>query len=489
VVWADKQAVLESGIPIAWKFSGVATFSRGMSAIRLLLALIISAAVIAPASAAPDKPNFVIILADDLGYGDVGFQGGKAKTPHLDKLAAEGIRLTAHYVHPMCSPTRAALLTGQYASRFGVTGAQNEQAFPFGTPTMASLLSGAGYDTALIGKWHLGSGLDTPPNKFGFGYSYGLLAGGATPDTHEYKTGPHQRTWHRNGALLDEEGHITDLITRDAVKWIGERADKPFFLYVPYTAVHVPINEPEQWLKMNEHITDPAQRLHAADVSHLDDGVGQILAALGKKDLRKNTVVLFLSDNGAHDDVDNKQDKYPGIDTRPHLTIRGSNAPFRGWKGSVYDGGIRTPAIAHWPGHWEKGVLQTPLSITNWQPTLCALAKVKPPGEAPCDGIDISPLLNNPLKDSPSAAPPIYSAGTGYRARMVRLGPWKLIATKGKEGKPDVQELYHLDEDPSESRNLIKDQSGMAKLLRDLLREFVEGDKVVERGKGTKGGG
>jgi arylsulfatase A-like enzyme len=209
-------------------------------------------------AASQDKPNFVIILADDLGYGDVGFQGGQAKTPHLDKLAGEGIRLTAHYVHPMCSPTRAALLTGRYASRFGVTGAQNEQAFPFGTPTIASVLSGSGYDTALIGKWHLGSGLDTPPNRFGFGYSYGLLAGGATPDTHEYKMGPHQRTWHRNGTLLDEEGHITDLITKDAVKWIDERTDKPFFLYVPYTAVHVPINEPEQWLKMNEHIEGPA---------------------------------------------------------------------------------------------------------------------------------------------------------------------------------------------------------------------------------------
>ncbi|QIF00186.1 sulfatase-like hydrolase/transferase [Roseimicrobium sp. ORNL1] len=463
-----------------------------MSVRRLLIAIVTFACGIAlpVAAAAQDKPNFVIILADDLGYGDVGFQGGQAKTPHLDKLAAEGIRLTAHYVHPMCSPTRAALLTGQYASRFGVTGAQNEQAFPFGTPTIASVLSGAGYDTALIGKWHLGSGLDTPPNKFGFGYSYGLLAGGATPDTHEYKMGPHQRTWHRNGTLLDEEGHITDLITKDAVKWIDERTDKPFFLYVPYTAVHVPINEPEQWLKMNEHITDPAKRLHAADVSHLDDGVGQILAALEKKNLRQNTVVLFLSDNGAHDDVDNKQDKYPGIDTRPHLTIRGSNAPFRGWKGSVYEGGIRTPAIAHWPGHWENGVQNAPVSVTGWFTTFCYLGGVELPRTSQGDGEYLNPMLASHAKKSPLEPLPVYSASPGYRARMVRVGKWKLIITKGttskdkdnNKAKADVRELYNLDTDPGESRNVIAEHPEEAANLEKVLAEFAAGDKVVERG-------
>jgi arylsulfatase A-like enzyme len=439
-------------------------------------------------AASQDKPNFVIILADDLGYGDVGFQGGQAKTPHLDKLAGEGIRLTAHYVHPMCSPTRAALLTGRYASRFGVTGAQNEQAFPFGTPTIASVLFGSGYDTALIGKWHLGSGLDTPPNKFGFGYSYGLLAGGATPDTHEYKKGPHQRTWHRNGTLLDEEGHITDLITKDAVKWIDERTDKPFFLYVPYTAVHVPINEPEQWLKMNEHITDPSQRLHAADVSHLDDGVGQILAALEKKDLRKNTVVLFLSDNGAHDDVDNKQDKYPGVDTRPHFTIRGSNAPFRGWKGSVYEGGIRTPAIAHWPGHWEHGTQDAPVSITCWFTTLCSLGGVELPRGSAGDGAHINPMLANHAKNGPLEPMPIYSASPGYRARMVRLGDWKLIVTKSAKENKDSKELYNLSTDPSESHNVVAAHPEEAAMLEEMLGKFTANDKVAERGKGMKGG-
>lgn len=430
---------------------------------------------ITSACPAAGKPNFVIILADDLGYGDVGFQGGAAKTPHLDKLAAEGVRLAAHYVHPMCSPTRAALLTGRYASRFGVTGAQNGQAFPFGTPTLAGLLQDAGYDTALIGKWHLGSAMETVPNRFGFAYSYGCMAGGATPDTHEYKAGPHQRTWHRNGEFLDEEGHITDLITRDAVKWLEGRTEKPFFLYVPFTAVHVPIAEEQKWLDANPHITDPAKRLHAADVTHLDDSVGQIVAALERKGLREDTLVLFLSDNGAHDGVDNRQDKYPGADRRPPLIISGSNGPLRGWKGGVYDGGIRTPAIAHWPAKWKPRTVEQPLSITDWLPTLCGLAGAPLPDIAR-DGADITPLLSG---GGAQETHPVYSAAPGFRARMVRHGAWKLIVSS--RGGAEQRELYHVRDDISETKNLFGAEPAKAKELGALLAEFAAGDKA---GKG-----
>src|SRR6476620_8253685 len=152
---------------------------------KFVLAILFNVLLALHAVAADSRPNIVVFLADDLGWADVPWHGSPYQMPNLVRLAQQSVRLESHYVHPMCSPTRAALLTGRYASRFGVTGAQNEQAFPFGTPTIASVLSTAGYDTTLIGKWHLGSGLDTPPNKFGFGYSYGLLAGGATPDTHE----------------------------------------------------------------------------------------------------------------------------------------------------------------------------------------------------------------------------------------------------------------------------------------------------------------
>ena len=452
----------------------------------LLLTLLLAVAAVPTAA----KPNFVIILADDMGYGDPGYHGGHAKTPTLDRLASEGVKLEAHYVHPMCSPTRAALLSGRYASRFGVTAAQNEQAMPFGTPTIASLLRGAGYETALVGKWHLGSTLESAPNKFGFDHSYGCLAGGCTPDTHEYKQGPFRRTWHRNGQFVDEPGHVTDLITREAVDWIGKRGDKPFFLYVPFTAVHVPIAEPDKYLAMNAHIEDPGQRLYAADVSHLDDCVRQILSALETKGVRDNTLVLFLSDNGAHPPISDKQPLYPGADRRPDLKVGGVNTPLRGFKTQVYEGGLRTPAIAHWPAKWKPATLHVPLSVTDWMPTLCALADVPVPPSLKPDGADISPLLAGAIP-VPSFKPhAIYSVSPSFKSRMVRSGPWKLVVNgadpKQKEqggdkaaksgSRGDAHELFNLAEDIGESKNLIADQPEIAEELSSLLARFAADD-------------
>src|SRR3990172_7279849 len=177
------------------------------------------------------QPNFVVIVADDLGWNDVGWHGGRLQTPHLDRLRREGLELDQHYVSPMCSPTRAALLSGRYASRFGVTSAQNQRVFPFDTLTLPPPLKQAGYETALVGKWHLGSLPDWGPARFGFDHSYGSLAGGCGPYNHKYKKGPYTDTWHRNGQPICEEGHVTDLIADEAVRWIETRSARPFFLY------------------------------------------------------------------------------------------------------------------------------------------------------------------------------------------------------------------------------------------------------------------
>lgn len=427
---------------------------------------------------AEDRPNFVIILADDMGYGDPGYHGGEARTPTLDKLAAEGIRLEAHYVHPMCSPTRCALLSGRYGSRFGVTAAQNEQAMPFGTPTIASILGGIGYDTALIGKWHLGSTLASVPNKFGFGYSYGCLAGGCTPDTHQYKDGPFQRTWHRNEQFINEEGHITDLITHEAVKWIGERHNKPFFLYVPFTAVHVPIAEPEKWTGLNHHIADEGKRLYAADVSHLDDCVRQILEALDQKGLRENTLVLFFSDNGAHEPLSDKQPLYPGADKRPAVKVGGVNTPLRGFKTQVYEGGLRTPAIVSWPSKWKTTTINQPLSVTDWLPTFCALAHASLPTELKPDGSDLSPLLSGVVPATDYHGHPIYSASPSYKARMVRSGPWKLVVDTKKSG---ARELYNVVEDIGETKDQLTAQPKVAEELAGLLEQFSKDDQPSKK--------
>ena len=199
------------------------------------------------------RPNFVVFIADDLGWRDVPWHKGDYKMPHLEALAKESVRLEAHYVHPMCSPTRAAFMTGRYASRFGVTGAQNPRCLPWNTVTLASALKSAGYETAITGKWHLGSKPDEGPQKFGFDHGYGSLAGGCGPLDHRYKEGPFTQTWHRNGKLIEEEGHVTDLIAHEAVEWLEKRGEKSFFLYVPFTAIHVPMIEAEKWQAMNAH--------------------------------------------------------------------------------------------------------------------------------------------------------------------------------------------------------------------------------------------
>jgi arylsulfatase A-like enzyme len=306
------------------------------------------------------------------------------------------------------------------------------------------------------------------------------MSGGATPDSHEYKIGPFQRSWHRNDQYIDEEGHITDLITREAIKWLGERTEKPFFLYVPFTAVHVPIAEPEKWLAANSHISDPARRLHAADTSHMDDCVGQIVAAIEKKGVRDNTLVLFLSDNGAHTPADNKQDKYPGADRRPSLEVGGSNAPLRGWKSSVYEGGIRTPGFAHWPKHWQPRVIDQPLSITDWLPTLCKLAGAALPANLRGDGQDIAPLLAG---TAPLEPHPIYSVSGGFKTRMVRSGDWKLIVIG--EGGRRTRELYHVSEDIGETNDLAASQPDKVNELDALVARFAADDKPGKKaGKG-----
>ncbi|HCQ78867.1 MAG TPA: arylsulfatase, partial [Verrucomicrobiales bacterium] len=168
---------------------------------------------------ARSQPNIVFIIADDLGWADVEFHGGNTPTPNLNQLLAEGVELRQHYVAPVCSPTRAGFLTGRYWSRFGITTPINNQGLPFETMTVAKALSKAGYSTALIGKWHLGSKPEWGPNHFGFEHSYGSLAGGIAPYNHHYKKGPYSVTWHRNHKLIEEEGHVTDLLTNEAVKW------------------------------------------------------------------------------------------------------------------------------------------------------------------------------------------------------------------------------------------------------------------------------
>jgi arylsulfatase A-like enzyme len=347
------------------------------------------------ASAAAHGPNIVFILADDLGWNDIGYHGSDIRTPHLDKLAAGGTRLNQHYVYPTCSPTRVALLSGRFPSRFGVVA-------PLGATTnmrgadavLTHTLRKLGYTTHISGKWHIGETPEHRPLGYGFETSYGYLRGQIDPYTHRYKFGDHV-TWHRNDEFIEEEGHVTDLITDEAVRVIESAGEKPFFLYVAHHSPHSPLNEPPKWIAPYEDTIEDVWRRHfAAAVTHLDDGVGRILAALERTGHRDHTLIVFSSDNGGQRGWSAPQREYNGRYAE-HTTL-GNNQPLRGWKGELYEGGIRVPAFVNWPGRIPAGrVLDSPTHVVDWLPTLNQTAGGDPANVNAAEGVDLWPALGD----------------------------------------------------------------------------------------------
>jgi arylsulfatase A-like enzyme len=437
---------------------------------RILLALI--ACLTTCLQAAP--PNIIFIIADDLGWADVAFHGGNAPTPNLDKLAAEGLELTHHYVAPVCTPTRAGLMTGRYWSRFGITSPQSERGLPIDTVTLPRALKQIGYDTCLTGKWHLGSKPEWGPNHYGFDHAYGSLGGGVGPYNHRYKEGPYTHTWHRNGELIEEKGHVTDLITTEAIQWIeGRKKDTPFFLYLPFTAIHLPLKEPQPWLdQVPASIQGNVARHYAASIMHLDDSIGRLLTTLEKAKLRQNTLILFTSDNGGST-AENNDTKYPA-DDYPTGKLTASNHPLRGQKGQLYEGGIRVPTLLSWPAELKPGQIDTPAHITDWMPTLTAIAGWAPPKDKPLkwDGRNLLPVLTLKIQPGPR---PLYWAAPGFRARALRFGDHKLIVSG--QNSTFTTELFNLKDDPTETQDLAPTQPEKVKTLRALLDKIARSDR------------
>jgi len=400
--------------------------------------------------AAASKPNILLIVSDDQGWADVGYHGSPIKTPNLDRLAREGVELDQHYAAPMCTPTRAALLTGRYWSRFGCTTPKNERVLPWQTWTVARALKQVGYTTYITGKWHLGSKTEWGPKKFGFDYSHGSLAGGVNPINHLYKHGPFSKTWHRNDQLIDEEGHVTDLIGAETVKFIEAERNGPFFIYVPFTAVHTPFDEPQAWLDSASHIA-PGRRQYAACTQHMDAMIGKMVAALDRTGQRENTLVIFFSDNGGTNGDDSR--RYP--DTQPKSKVQGLNTPLRGWKTQVYEGGIRVPAFAHWPKVLKPRKVTTPVHVIDWMPTICALLGIPEAAGAKWDGVNIWPTLRG--EENPAVAGrELYCQGVRRGSAALRQGNWKLVVHRRKG--TDKVELFDLAADPNEKENLAAAQ-------------------------------
>jgi len=416
----------------------------------LLLAILCTLCGHASAAEKPERPNVLLIVSDDQGWADIGYHASDIRTPHLDRLAREGVELDWHYVQPQCTPTRTALMTGRYPSRFGphCTQASADHAYPFETLTMAKMLGSLGYDTALIGKWHMGSKPEWAPNHHGFAYSYGCFDGGVGALDHHYRKGAN--TWHRNGEFVEEEGHVTDLITREAVQWLKrERGGKPFFLYLPFTTVHVPLVEEQKWLDANAHIADPDRRLFAAAATHLDSAVGEVLAALDATGQRENTLLIFTSDNGGIH-VAYKGHQYPAPDV-PLKAGFSRNTPLRGGKGELFEGGIRVPAFVSWPAKLKPRKVTAPMHAVDWMPTVAAVVGFKPEGNPQWDGQNVWPLLSG---DAAASEPRefYWVWGVGRFWEGLRRGDWKIIRDNrtAKDGASAAWMLFNLAEDPLE---------------------------------------
>jgi arylsulfatase A-like enzyme len=414
------------------------------------------------AAAAPDRPpNIVVIIADDLGWKDVGYHESEIHTPHLDKLAMAGVRLERHYVYPTCSPTRAGLLTGRNPSRFGIHGpiaGRSEQSLPPGTPTLAGILKTRGYTTALLGKWHLGLRPEVGPRQYGFDQTYGYLHGQTDQYSHLYKNG--DRSWHRNDSFVDEKGHATDLIAGEAVRFITTERSKPFFLWVAFSVPHFPLQEEEKWIApYSSSIKDPSRRLYAASVAHMDAAIGRITTALENAGKLSETAILFTSDNGGqeeyHSEVDygGKHGPYP---------VLGNNRPLRGWKTDLYEGGVRVPAFVYWLNRLEPRVLQAPISYLDWCPTLAHLAGAQFSDQWKLEGRDVWSLISGQRAEAP--APMLYW-NVGDSAAVLQDG-WKLIV---RQQDPNAVELYDLARDAAEKTNRAPAKSTKVEQLRGVL--------------------
>ncbi len=396
--------------------------------------------------AADSKPNILYIIADDLGWKDVGFHGADIKTPNLDKLAAGGAILQQYYAQPMCTPTRAALLTGRYPFRYGLQTAVIPSSQTYGLATdewlLPQALQEAGYNTALIGKWHLGhADKKYWPCQRGFDYHYGPLIGEIDYFTHKQ----HGVTdWYRNNKVVNEEGYSTTLLGNDAVKWINEQsAAKPFFLDLSFNAPHAPYQAPQKYLDMYKNIEDPSRRAYAASITAMDDEIGRVVEALDKKGLRDNTLIVFQSDNGG-----TRNAMFSGEVDTSKLKIPCDNGPYREGKGTLYEGGTRVCALANWPGHIPPGLtIDGIIHTVDLYPTLIDLAGASTAKSKPLDGVDVWKTL------STNAASPrtevIYNVEP-FRAG-IREGDWKLI---WRTPLPQGVELYNIAQDPSEKNNL-----------------------------------
>jgi arylsulfatase A-like enzyme len=435
---------------------------------RFTLALAIGASllgIVAAVSAETNRPpNLIVIMTDDQGYADVGFNGCKdIPTPNLDSIAQNGVRFTSGYVvYPVCSPSRAGFITGRYPQRFGYE--RNPRFQPenrvsglaLTETTLADALGKVGYHSGIIGKWHLGVHPDLHPLQRGFNEFFGHLGGGARyfPEELALKEasramdeGQSYRLWMmRNHEPVRTTGYLTDEFSNEAVQFVTRNKDKPFFLYLSYNAPHTPMQASEKYLSRFTNITNPQRRTYAAMVSAVDDGVGRLLATLREQGLEKQTLVFFLSDNGG-----------------PEQANASNNGPLRGSKSDAWEGGIRVPFAAQWPGQLPKGmVYDKPVLSLDIFATIAALAGAPTNSARPLDGVNLLPYLTGKNAGAPHEA--IYLRKFDQGAFAIRRGDYKLVIPRA-DANP---QLFNLATDLGETNNLAATQPEILGALEQL---------------------
>jgi arylsulfatase A-like enzyme len=394
---------------------------------------------------AADKPNILYIVSDDQGWKDVGFHGSDIKTPNLDKLAQTGVQFTQFYAQPMCTPTRAALMTGRYPFRYGLQTLVIPSAHTWGLPTdewlLPQSLQEAGYYTAIVGKWHLGHADPKYwPRQRGFDYQYGPLIGEIDYFTHEQHG---VVDWYRNNKVAKEEGYSTTLIGKEAITLIGAYdQQKPLYMYLTFNSPHTPYQAPQEYLDQYKDIADVNRRAYAASITAMDDQIGLVLAALEKKGMRENTLIIFQSDNGG-----TKNAMFSGEHDMSNVVIPCDNGPYRDGKASLYEGGTRVVALANWPGHIKPGTVDGIIHVVDMYPTLASVAGASTSKSKPLDGLNVWATIS---EGKPSPRTEIIYNLEPFRAG-IREGDWKLV---WRTPLPEAVELYNIVQDPSEKTNL-----------------------------------
>ena len=459
---------------------------RLTSPTTLAIAVLLSTATPIVAHAA-SRPNIVHIVADDLGWKDVGFNGcTDIKTPNLDALASSGAKLAQFYVHPMCTPTRAALMTGRYPFRYGLQTAVIPGPASYGLDTAEYLtpqvLKNAGYKTAIIGKWHLGhADKKFWPKQRGFDYQYGALIGELDYYTH---SDAGVLDWFRDNEPVKEEGYTTELIGRDAVRYIEAQDGKtPFYLYLTFNAPHTPYQAPQQYVDKYRDIEEPTRRIYAGMIDCLDENIGRVIRALDKEGLRDNTLVLFHSDNGG-----TRNAMFAGqMADLSKTKLPCDNGPYREGKGSLFEGGTRVAALANWPGHIQAGEVTGLIHAVDILPTFASITGASTAKCKPLDGVSVWDTI---AANKPSPRSEIVYNVEPFRG-AVRQGDWKLI---WRTLLPSSVDLYDLAGDPREQTNLADRHPDKVAALKERLEALAAesakpmfmgfvGDTALKHGK------